>query len=343
MNDRSNPAPNTKKKSRTYFVIGFVLLFVMAITWSLDDSFVYSSFGAAIFFFYLAYSNRTKQDQGNYQKASGPYAKTKDPFSEFFDSLKHQRKQGPSNTQASSQQLEGGRKFTLMVMMFIGGIFLVIVLAVIVSDESTGDDVDTSELYTKAEQAKDAGNYDSSEYYYRKVLAEDPENLDALNAIGILSLNRQRYDQAANQFEEALRVDPDYEYARYNKALTFYYQKNHRRSLAEAFNLLERTPDYYEAMQLAGDNYYDQQRYDSAKYWYDQGYTSGVRNAWICHVLGYLYDRDNETARAVELYKEAVAFDESKTEVYERLGELLPGKEGEPYRAKAASLKQTSN
>jgi predicted Zn-dependent protease len=342
MNDRSNPAPNSPRKSRTYFIIGFLLLFVMALTWSLDDSFVYTSLGAAVFFFFLAYSNRPVSNKTNYQKTSGRYNQDQDTFTDFFDSLQNQQKPGATKSQPVNKQLENSQKFAMVVMFFIGGIFLIILLSVLFTDDASEIEPDSSELYSKAEEARYAGNYDSSEYYYKKILAEDPENLDALNGIGILSLNRKRYDQAANQFDDALRIDPDYKYARYNKALTFYYQKNYRKSLNEAFDLLQRSPDYFDAMQLAGDNYYDQQRYDSAKFWYDQGYDSGLRNAWICHVLGYLHDRDKETQRAIELYKEAISYDESKVDVYVRLGELLPGKEGDVYRAKAAQLKKSS-
>lgn len=341
MNESSNP-PDTGKKSRAYFLIGFLLLFIMAITWSLDDSFVYTSLGAAVFFFFLAYSNRTRQNQGTYQKGSRSYREEKDIFTKFFDSLKNQQRPHAARPQNANRQQENSRRFAMLVMLFIGGIFLVIVLSVFFAEGTTSDYADSGDLFNKAEQARYSGNYDSAEYYYRKVLLEDPQHLDALNGIGIVSLNRQSYDQAGREFDDALRIDPDYKYARYNKALTLYYQKNYRRSLGEVFDLLDRSPEYFDAMQLAGDNYYDQQRYDSAKYWYDQGYTNGVRNAWICHVLGYLYDRENKTARAIELYKEAVSFDESKVDVYERLGELLPGKEGDIYRAKAAQLKSSN-
>ncbi|HEY0651781.1 MAG TPA: tetratricopeptide repeat protein, partial [Chryseosolibacter sp.] len=340
--DGSNPAPNTGRKSRTYFFIGFALLFVMAFTWSLDDSFVYTSLGAAVFFFFLAYSNRTHQGDAHYQKRPRQHNQNQDSFSKFFDSLRSQRGTASGKAQNINRQQENSRRFALMVMLFIGGIFFIIVLSVFFADDVGGEYANSSELYDKAEEARYSGNYDSAEYYYRKILADDPENLDALNGIGILSINRQHYDQAVNQFEDALRIDPDFKFARYNKALTFYYQKNFRKSLGEAFNLLQRTPDYYDAMQLAGDNYYEQQRYDSAKYWYGEGYANGLRNAWICHVLGYLHDRDNETDRAIELYKEAVSYDESKVDVYVRLGELLPGKEGDVYRAKAAQLKSSN-
>lgn len=349
MNDGLNPTPKPPNKSRSYFIIGFILLFVMAATWSLDNSFVYSSFGAAVFFFFLAFYNRPGQAAPGYQKRPGHYSsrqyssRNKDIVTEILDSLKgkgsHATKAHP---QSRPQQLENSRRFVMMVILFIGSIFLIIIMAVLFTDDTTEEVVYANKFYEKAEQARYAGNYDSSEYYYRKALADDPENLDALNGLGILSLNRQRYDMAVNQFDDALRVNPDYQYARYNKALTLYYQHNYRRSLSETFDLLRRTPDYFEGMQLAGDNYYDQQRYDSAKYWYDQGYDAGLRNAWICHVLGYLYDRNGETPRAAELYKEALSYDSTKVDVYVRLGEIYPGQDGGFYRTKAAQLKQRS-
>lgn len=349
MSDGLNPAPKPANKSRSYFVIGFILLFVMAAIWSLDNSFVYASFGAAVFFFFLAFYNRPGQSTSGYQQRTRQYSSKqyssprKDIVTEILDSFKGKGSQpSKARPQQQSQQLENSRKFVMMVLLFIGSIFVIIIMAVLFADDPA-EAVETNEFYKKAEQARYAGNYDSSEYYYRKALTDDPENLDALNGLGILSLNQQRYDMAVTQFDDALRVDPDFEYARYNKALTLYYQHNYRRSLNESFDLLKRSPEYYGAMQLAGDNYYEQQRYDSAKYWYDQGYNSGYRTAWICHVLGYLYDRNNETERASELYKEALSYDSTKVDVYVRLGELYPGQEGNFYRTKAAQLKQGAN
>jgi predicted Zn-dependent protease len=345
------PTPTPANKSKVYFVIGFILLAIMAVTWSLDSSFVYTSFGAAVFFFFLAYYNRTDQSTFTTQKRTSQYSSKqyssprKDFVSEILDSLKDQSSTGAKHrsTPSPSQQMENGKKFVMMVMLFIGSIFLVVILSVFFGDDASADAGEFNDFYEKGEQARYAGNYDSAEYYYRKALTDNPEDLEALNGLGVLSLSRQRFDIAVNQFDDALRIDPDYENARYNKALTLYYQHNYRRSLNETFDLLKRSPEYYDALQLAGDNYYDQQRYDSAKFWYDQGYESGVRNAWLCHVLGYLYDRDKETQRAIELYREALNYDSTKVDVYVRLGEMFPGNEGNFYRKKAAQLKQTSN
>jgi tetratricopeptide (TPR) repeat protein len=341
MNAGVNPEPKSANKSKIYFAIGVILLFVMAIVWSLDNSFVYTSLGAAVFFFFLAYYNRTPNAQTSYQKTGGQYSqKRPDIFSQIFESFKNSSSKRQSRPRPVSSQPDNARKFAMAVLVFIGTIFLIIFISVLFAGDPDEESFET--FYNKAEQARNEGRYDSAEYYYRLALTKDPEDLDALNGMGIVSLDQQRYDQAVRQFDEALLVDPDYQYARYNKALTLYYQKNYRRSLSEAFDLLDRAPEYYDAMQLAGNNYYDQQNYDSAKYWYDEGYDSGLRNAWLCHVLGYLYDRKSETSKAVELYREALNYDSSKVDVYVRLGEIYPGREGDFYRRKAAQLKSSN-
>jgi lipoprotein NlpI len=345
MKDGSNPTPKPSDKSRVFLIIGFVFLVVMALTWSLDNSIVYSSFGAAVFFLFLAYYNRPSQSASAYQKDYEHYSSRqsrsrKEGITELLDSLKG-KKASSATSPHQQHNTQSKNKFVMMVMLFIGSIFLIITLSVVFADDPI-EEVEANGFYEKAEEQRYAGNYDSAEYYYRKVLKDEPENLNSLNGLGIISINQQRYEMALSQFDDALRIDPDYQYARYNKALTLYYQHNYRKSLSESLDLLKRSPEYSDAMQLAGDNYYDQQRYDSAKYWYDQGYNSGLRNAWICHVLGYLYDRTNETQRAADLYKEALSFDSTKVDVYARLGEMYPGEEGSFYRMKAAQLKQTS-
>jgi hypothetical protein len=57
-------------------------------------------------------------------------------------------------------------------------------------------------------------------------------------------------------------------------------------------------------------------------------------------VLGYLYDTKGETERAIALYKEAVDMAPNKADVFERLGQLIPGPEGEEFRMQAERLKK---
>jgi tetratricopeptide (TPR) repeat protein len=107
-----------------------------------------------------------------------------------------------------------------------------------------------------------------------------------------------------------------------------------------------------------GYNFYQQQQFDSALYyfdkalerdsgngasWYNKGmvyyaqqdanraldaftraYELGVRDAFLSHVLGYLNDNSGNTSRAIDFYKEAIGMDSSRTDIYVRLAELEP-------------------
>jgi hypothetical protein len=59
--------------------------------------------------------------------------------------------------------------------------------------------------------------------------------------------------------------------------------------------------------------------------------------------MAYIYDTQGKTADAIKFYKEAIELDESRVEIYSRLGELLPGEEGNAYRTKALENSSENN
>jgi tetratricopeptide (TPR) repeat protein len=225
-----------------------------------------------------------------------------------------------------------------MVMGSFVVFFIFIMMVLFASGD--GSEPEAQYYYAMAENFRNADQFDSSRIYYLRAVKADPEYLDAWNNYGLLWMNKQRYDTAFRIFDYIQSIDANYEYSRYNKALIHYWQKNYRKSLNEDLDLIDINPLNNDALQLAGDNYYDQQRYDSALYWYQQGYDNGNRNAWLCHVMGYLHDTKGETEKAIQLYKETVDMAPNKVEVFNRLGQLLPGPEGEEYRLKAEQLKK---
>jgi hypothetical protein len=52
--------------------------------------------------------------------------------------------------------------------------------------------------------------------------------------------------------------------------------------------------------------------------------------------MAYIYDTKSQAQKAIPLYKEAISMDTTRTDIYRRLGELVPGEEGNLYRQKAA-------
>jgi hypothetical protein len=96
-----------------------------------------------------------------------------------------------------------------------------------------------------------------------------------------------------------------------------------------------------EATQLIGDNFYNQEKYDSALNWYDNAYSKGLRNRYLCHLMGYINQTKGATDKAVLLYKEALQYDSSVVDIYERLVDLVPENEREWYRRKILDLQST--
>jgi tetratricopeptide (TPR) repeat protein len=166
-----------------------------------------------------------------------------------------------------------------------------------------------------------------------------PDYEEALNGYGVSLMEQKKYDLALTAFDKAIQANPEYDEARFNKGLTYYYMKNYRHSRQESLRLLAGNPAYYTAMTLAGDGYYADQRYDSARFWYQQAYDNGERSSWLCHVLGYLHETAKNNAQAISLYQEAISYDSVNLQVYERLGVLLPGQDGETYRRAAQALR----
>ncbi|RJQ47245.1 MAG: glycosyltransferase [Nitrospiraceae bacterium] len=59
-------------------------------------------------------------------------------------------------------------------------------------------------------------NYDSARHFFEKALTVDPQNADALNNLGVVSLQRGNIGDARRYFMKALQVKPDYQEARVN-------------------------------------------------------------------------------------------------------------------------------
>jgi tetratricopeptide (TPR) repeat protein len=320
MDSQGPTEKNKASRLKIYRLLAIISLVLMALLWSLDDFFVYLFLGSAIYFFFLVYWNRpTQSSQEAHQGFSqGAYSEFEKTFS----------KKTKGRTASPEEQR---KKAAIIISMVMFAVFMLLV-SVIVIFSADGDEEDESLMYQKASDFNNSGDYDSSKFYYRKVIAVNPDRTDALLEYGNVLLSEKAYDSALNYYEQAFAVNDTYWSAYYNHALTKYYQQNYDESRNEALDLYERDPDYYDAAVLVGDNYYAQQSLDSAITWYEDGYDHGVRSAWLSHVMAYIYDTKSDTEKAVMLYKEAVQYDSSKTDACARLGELLPGSDGDVYR-----------
>lgn len=323
--------PKRGERSTNYInlLIAFGAGLVWAFFWAVDATISYLAFGACSFFLILFFYNR----KINEENRAGGNKKTVRTPSWSVDRNKDER---PASTTSPSERTS--QLVRLSVFGIAVSIIAVVAYTIFTSDPSASEG-DSNYLYSMGEEHYSAEKYDSAYYYYKAAVRLDEDMAEAWLGLGNSLHMLNQKDSSLILYNKALSINPENKQARYNIGWWYYDQKQYRQSIDYLKVLVEEDPSQLNAMQLVGDDFYEMAQYDSALRWYNGAYTNGARSRWLCHVMAYIYDKNNQVDQAIPLYKEALEYDDSLVEIYVRLGELLPGNEGEEYRIKAAQLK----
>lgn len=138
--------------------------------------------------------------------------------------------------------------------------------------------------------------------------------------IGIFSEKQTDQQESSPDTSQVFETD---EATTWNeKAYEFYLNKDYDSALFFYDRILRLEPGNASAWYSRGLVFYDQQKMDKALESFSRAYDSGMRDAFLSHVLGFLYDNSGNTARAIGFYKEALEMDSSRADIYARLAEL---------------------
>lgn len=102
--------------------------------------------------------------------------------------------------------------------------------------ETEREDTPTQKLLEFAHRALDQQNFALAIPAYKRVLARDPKNTEALTHVGLILYRANHADQALARMDEALRIDPKYAHAHWDRAHILYETK---KDLAGAAKSLE--------------------------------------------------------------------------------------------------------
>jgi tetratricopeptide (TPR) repeat protein len=324
---------NRAGKKKIWLIVFVSAITMLAIFWSVDSSVFFILTGFCAFSLFKVLQNRKPtEDEDPVEKT---YQQTYYPKPSIWDELKFMF----SNTPSGRSQRSPGNQVKLVrlvIAIFSGLVFLSILIPIFFSDGSAS----RADARQKAKEMYDQQQYDSASYYYRLAIEYDPENADLYLERGNAFLNANKTDSALMDYDKALLLRPSYKEAYYNKGLIYYTRKQYRNSINETKNAVGIDPDYSEAMLLIGDDFYNSSQLDSAMLWYENAYSKGYRSGALSHIMAYIYDTKGNAQKAIPLYKEAISYDTTRTEIYQRLGELVGGEEGNLYRQKAARYQQ---
>lgn len=311
------------KSGRNWLYAGLLSLFFLALLWSVDASIVYFLLAIAVFsffqFFLKSYkSNRKEKPRQEYYHQSSTSTNN---FSDLLRDLKR-------NFETADQN----KKTIIRVVIAITSVFIFFTFIESLFSESESTPIQ----YTLARDFLDRGEYDSAAYFFRQAAIENPDDPEVYYFWGNTYMYQSRYDSAITLYDLALERNQYYGEAQYNKGYVLYQQKRYTEASDEALKILEYQDDDTNAQLLLGDCSYSQGQLEEALTWYNKAYEAGYRSGILCYLIAYIYDTQGQSDKAITLYKEALSLDSTYVDIYSRLGELIPGDEGNLYRTKAA-------
>jgi predicted Zn-dependent protease len=344
MKSDDHPPSSSRSWSRTSLIIGVVFLVIMALFWAVDDAIVYISAGTACFFLFLGYYQRPRPSAAGWQFSEGRSQSSgrqrtnrQTNTSDGLDMLARLQEMVHSFTTQGDSKLNMVKWVRGCLFAFVLGMFAVIILSIVFASDDN-----LTQLYLAQGQGQlGRGEIDSARLTYARAYRDDPENVDAAVGYGKALLASENLDSASLLFDRALAGDPQNAEAVYNQAYIYYARSKYTEGRNLLAPMVENHKDYYDALLLMGDFYYVEKRYEESFPWYEKAYAEGnARGGLLCQRLGYLYELRQNNQQAVQHYQESLAYDSTAIGIYQRLGELMPGEDGNYYRAKAQEQNQ---
>jgi tetratricopeptide (TPR) repeat protein len=140
---------------------------------------------------------------------------------------------------------------------------------------------------------------------------------------GVAYLEKGQYDRAVSQFSKAVKVDPGYVDAYYNRGLAYYSKGEYDRAISDYTRAIELFPQDFDAYFNRGLAHYGKGEYDRAISDYTQVIAINPADTQAYNNRGFLYYYKGEYDIAISDYTKAVDIDPGYTDAYYNRGLAL--------------------
>ena len=182
----------------------------------------------------------------------------------------------------------------------------------------------------RAFEYKQAGNFKNAIQYLYKALEFDPESAEVLSEIAGLYFELSNYDKAIRYYEQALLSSPDSIDIKFKLALVYKKVNLISKALPLLVSICEKETKAVYLAELLNLLYLESKFEDVIEY-FEKFELNRLKNAAINYYAGASYLALDNTPKALELYKEAVSFDNSDYDIVYNCANLLyeQGQHGE--------------
>lgn len=178
------------------------------------------------------------------------------------------------------------------------------------------------ELYYALGQIDAAlNNADSAENDFRHALDYDQKNTDARLSLANLYYHQKNYKRALNQLDSLKQLAPRLAEADGLSSLIYQDMGDTVKAISEMKAAVAKAPDNYEAVMGLGD-LLSSKHNPEALDWYQKAFKLDTTRAEALYSEALYYLLDNDTAKAIGMFRKSIETDGNFLGSYMRLGEL---------------------
>ena len=168
------------------------------------------------------------------------------------------------------------------------------------------DKIEIFNLMTSAHESKDEADANAGIVRLQKVLAQDPNILDAWVMLGNEYSRKREYRTALEQYKRALALNPEYDLATINLAHAYRALGDYQAALVGYQRYLQRDPKNALVRYQMGELYMDLEQYDQAESAFRQALSDDTRVAAARNALGAVALKRGDLQRAEQEIRAAL-------------------------------------
>jgi protein O-mannosyl-transferase len=166
-------------------------------------------------------------------------------------------------------------------------------------------------------------DYRSDVAIWTDTVSKRPDNARAQNNLGNALLKRERTEEAALHFAEAVRLHPGFPIARRNLGLVLLHLGRNKEAIAQSSEAIRLDPGSWDAHHELGVVLYREGQFDDAIAQYTEALRLKPAFPEAHHSLGLALNKQGKTDLAVAQFAEAVRLKPDYADAHNNLGALL--------------------
>ena len=172
-------------------------------------------------------------------------------------------------------------------------------------------------------QLYQAGDLARSEQLCRQLLVQQPDQLEALHALGVILCRSDRSDQAISYLQRVLELQPDFAEAWGNLGGAFQAQNQLDLAIAHYGQAIALQPDYADAHYNLALALQERDRLEEALHHCQRAIDLAPNNASAYYNRGFILRRLGQLPAAIASYRQAIGLRPTYVEAHKNLGHAL--------------------